>query len=282
MAIQSIESGLWTPQAPTRPQHELLWQPGTPDVKEATGVTLEMLEVLGGVNDANREAVEQEVQTSFSELAELGYDGRLRVVPSPANMRTETLMQVAEGKRPEGVAEMHRWWDLWTPDTRAESYTEADLDGSRTRTVAQLAVFTSALFGSDKTLHFLDLPYDEHANEYYNAREETTQLDAFAADKAEAEARHQGFEVTMTDHRAYLVDALMARIQGIDTDSEEFPLNRVSMRLPAELGRRSVGGASVVGVVHSRAGRLGFDGSGGNADNIGGVGLSVEKTEAAT
>lgn len=242
MAIQSVESGLWTPQAPPAPAHELLWQAGTPDVDEAVGVTLEMLTALGGVTDANKEAVEEEVQTSFGEAAKLGYDGRLRVVPSPKNVPTEALIAFAEGWRPEDIAEMYRWPNLWTPETEAESYTKADLDGSQTGIVAQLAIVNSQETGVDRTLHHLGLPYDTFAKQKWNPDAETTQLEAFGADKAEAEARHEGFEVTMTGVRGYLVDAIMARIQGVDPRSADFPLNQGFMRMPEEMGRRTVGG----------------------------------------
>lgn len=275
MAIQSVESGLWTPQAPPQPARELLWQPGAPDVDEAVGATLDMLTMLGGVNDANKEAVQEEVQGSFAELAGLGYDGRLRVVPSPENVSTTALMSAAEDLRPQGVAEMWRWPNLWEPGTEAESYTEADLNGSQTAVLAQLAIFSSKETGVDRTLHHLSLPYDKFAKEKWNPDIETTQLEAVAADKVEAEARHEGFELTMTDHRGYLVDAIMARILGVDPSSAEFPLNSGFMRMPEDMRRRTVDGVSVVGLVGSAQGRLAFAGASGFAHSDGGVGVSM-------
>lgn len=280
MAIQSIETGAWTPQAPPEPQHELLWLQGSPDVDEAVGVTLEMLTRLGGINDDNREAAEEEVRDNFTRLASLGYDGRLRVVPSPQNMSTEALISFAEGMRPESVEEIWRWKNLWIPGAEADSYTEADINGAQVGAIAQLAIFSSMTTDYDRSLHHLGLPYDQYAKDRWDPKADTTQLEAFADDRAEAEKRFDGFELAMTDHRAYLVDAIMARIQGVDPRSAEFPLNRGFMRLPAELGRRVVDGRSVVGVVDSAGGQLRFDWSDGSAGGVVGVGLSMGQKTA--
>lgn len=282
MAIQTVEAGLWTPQAPVppRPAHDLAWRPGTPDVDEAVAVSLEMLTYLGGVTDANKEAVTEEVQTSFAEQADLGYDGRLRVVPSAENVPFNALTALAEGLRPSDVAEMWQWPNLWVPGTEAGSYTEADLNSSRAGVVAQLAVFNAQETGHDPVLHHTNLPYDQYAKDAWNPSAEITQLEAVAADKAEFEATHEGFEVTMTDHRAYLVDAIMDRIRGVvKPGSKEFILNQGFMRMPEEMGRRTVDGDSVVGLVGSDGGRLSLVGSVGRADPSEGVGLSVGKTE---
>lgn len=291
MAIEAVHSGVWTPQQPEviRPARELHFRPGTPDVSEAVGVSMELLGYLGGVTDANRETTQQQVEAEFTEKAALGYDGRLFVLPDGGRVPFEALLAGAEGLKPSEIDERFRWDPLWRPGTEAESFTKKDLDGAKTETVTRLAVFSSVETGLDPLLHHLNLPYDNYAKNKWNPDAETTQLEEIAADQAEFADRHEDFMVEMPGPRSYLVWAIMDRIRGrkadapnyVDPRSQEFVLNRGWMRVSEEMGRRAVGGGSVVGRVYSVGGQLRLVGSAGSAGGDVGVGVSVGRKESA-
>lgn len=280
MAIETLPAGLWTPQAPREPQRELPFRTGTPDVTEATGVTMEMLEYLGAVDDANRETTKAAVQASFTSDAALGFDGRLFMRLPSDSVPFETLLAAAEGQKPEDVAEVWRWPNLWTPGTERKSFTQRELNGSQARAVTRLALFGSVPTNFDPVLHYLNLPYDEKAKKA-NPGAETVQLAEFAADQAAFTAAHAGHVLDTATQSDYLVWALMDRIRGVkkvSPTSDKFILNSGFMRI-ANLGRRAVDGVSLVGDVYSSGGLLEFDRSSGLASSVEGLGVVAGQQE---
>lgn len=265
---------------------ELLFAKGTPDVAEATEVTVEALRLLRLVDDTNLEDARKEILADFTDLNQPGYDGRLHIT-LPGSVPFNQLLAVAEGAKPEEAPEPYVFHELWTPGTRTESYTEAELNRGPHAPVARLAVFAAteqetieAQVDVDPLLHYLDTPYGDHTNEKYHDEGgyETTQLDRLEQDTAAFEARYPEHTLHTLNHRDFAMLALMDRIRGVktvDPTSPEFVLNRGFMRVP-DLGRREFSGVgSHVGDVCSDQGRLYFYRSLGGADLDGGLGLSV-------
>jgi hypothetical protein len=81
----------------------------------------------------------------------------------------------------------------------------------------------------------------------------------------------KGLEIVQTDHRDAVSIFEAGRANGVSAD--KLFCAQGFMIIP--LGRRSVDGDSIVGCVDSFGGRLGLDGSSGNADPVDGVGLSA-------
>jgi len=64
MAFESLNTGVWIPpSALIRPES---FRSGVPDIDEATGVTMEMVEYLGGVTDAAKESFQRDIEEAFS------------------------------------------------------------------------------------------------------------------------------------------------------------------------------------------------------------------------
>lgn len=269
MAIQGI---LEVPQAPG--VH--LYRTGELNVTEEAGVAVAALNELGIVGD-NDQALES-TTNDFNALAQLGYDGRLFIRP-PAHPSAsfDALISAAEGKRPQDVAELYRYPNLWTPGTEAESYSDDELNQTASDlAVARLALFNVADTDVDPLLQHLDVPFDDYAKNTWGGK--TTQLDEIAKDITAFEAKHPEHDMTDIDHRDFAFMALMDRIKGVG--SEDMILSHGFMRIQ-NLGRRSVGGGSVVGCVDSSDGRLRLVWSFGSADPYDGVGVSAGLNEAA-
>ena len=242
---------------------------GSPDVSEAVGVSIDASKLLGSTPDVD--AATDSLTKQFNALAELGYDGRLFVEP-PAAVSFGDITDAAEGKRPHSVSPMYRYPNLWTPGTETNSYTPEELDAAPTDALARLAVFNADReTGADPILHFLNMPFDDK----YREGAPQTQLEALTAAQAKFEKQHPQAMLQSLGHRAAAMLVLMDRIRGVETvnpQSDDYILNTGYVRIP-DLGRRSVGGGSVVGYVDSGGGRLELDGSSGIADPYGGVGL---------
>lgn len=246
------------------------YQAGTPDVAEAVSVTVEAMSWLGIVEDEVKLA--SSLEADFTDVAELGYDGRLFVKPAAELASFQTLIDGAEGKRPQNFSPLFRYSNLWVPDTEADSYTEAELNRAPVLTLARLALFNASFnaseTGADPVLHHLDKPFDD----VYREEGERTQLEALDEDVEALETKHDGYDVQTINHRDFAILALMDRIRGVKPADQI--LSQGFMRIPA-LGRRTVDGGSCVGVVFSRGAYLYLSGSDGDALPAEGVGLSV-------
>lgn len=242
---------------------------GRPDVAEAVGVTIEAYKALGFSPDVDRAT--ETMTAEFESVAQIGgYDGRL-FVPVPKEVPFQQLLDTAEGKRPDEVQPAYKYVPLWTPGNPNHSgYTAEELDQAPSTPQARLAVFNASDTGVDPLLHYLGLPYDREAMGQYGG--ETTQKAKLGEDTMAFEDKRPELELIALDHRDFALMALMDRIRGVDP--EDMILSRGFMRT-VHLGRKAVDGGSVVGVVDSDGGQLGFGGSfGGAADDVG-VGLSV-------
>ena len=276
MALTQFRS---TPEhlQPPQPQRQLNFEQGTPDISEAVGVSLEAMKLLG-LAPLDLDQATEELTTDFTTLIQPNYNGRLYVLPSEQTSLAH-MLTVAEGNRAESVNTAYVYSDLWTPGTEPNSFTDSELNQGPKAPEARLAIFSS-VSKSDKTLHYLDLPYDDQANNsYHNGNYSTTQLKELAADELVFTSKHPEYTLTPTDVKSFMMHVLMDRIRGqrtevpLDPTSPDFILNKGFMRLP-DLGRRTVDGDSIVSV-YSGGSRVGLGRSYGHARGRGGVGLSM-------
>lgn len=245
-----------------------LYLPGTPDVAEAVGVTIEAYRALGCTPD--EEVATESLTEEFNRIIEAGYTGHLFVRP-PQELGFDTLIEAAEGKLPEGVPKIFREPNLWTPGTEAQSYTEEDLNKGPATPLARLALFNAdPNTGVDPLLHHLTIPADEEAQQKYGG--DTNQVSKLEKDKKAFEAQHLDYDLDQLDHRDFAMLALMDRVRGVEP--EDMILSKGFMRV-LRLGRRTVVGGSYVGRVISDGGQFGLNGSSGSADSYGGVGVSM-------
>lgn len=250
-----------------------VFRSGEPDVAEAVGVTIEAHRELGYAPDVDQAT--ESLTKDFGAIAGLGYDGRLYVEP-PKNVKTDDIIAAADGKRPDGVDETYRYKPLWIPGSEENSYTSEELDAAPEEPEARLTIFNARTdTGVDGVLHFTAMPYDEE----YRDDAQKTQIEATLEAKEQFEESHPENQLHSLGHRAVAMSVLMDRIRGVDPRSDDFLLNTGWMRLP-DLGRRTVGGGSIVGDVRSYRGQLKFDGTDGDAYRREGVGLSVGPKEA--
>lgn len=269
--MTSIE-GLCVQPEPAQLELSGVLRSGKPDVSEAVGVTIEAYRDLGFVPDVDQAT--ESLTTNFTPLAELGYDGRLYVEP-PAGISFNGLTTAADGRRAKGVDTLYHYPNLWTPGTEANSYTIDELYGNPAiEPQARLAVFNAdRTTNVDPILHFLNMPYDDK----YRDGASQTQLEALEALEQAFTGQHPEATMQALGHRATVMLVLMDRIRGVETinpKSADFVLNQGFVRIP-NLGRKEVGGDSIVGNVDSYGSRLVLDGGNGRAYSGGGVGLSV-------
>lgn len=242
---------------------------GTPDVAEAVGVTIEAHKELGYNPDVDKAT--ESLTRDFGERAVLGLDGRLYLEP-PAEVTTDDIIAAADGKRPFCVAETHRYPSLWVPGHK-NNYTAEEQDAAAPEEPeARLAVFSVLNNDVDNILHLLGMPYDDK----YKRDGEQTQLEAIAEAKEQFDANYDSFQLHTLGQRAVAMMVLMDRIRGVDHRSKDFILNTGFMRVP-DLGRRKVGGASLVGRVFSRGGRFNLNESNGKANHDNGVGFGMRQ-----
>lgn len=238
------------------------------DVDEAVDVTVELLKRLGVVGD--EQSLKGSLASDYQRLAELG-GGRL-YVELPAAVTFSSLVVLAnELAARAGYEPVYQWPNFWVPGTEKESVTEDELNGSAAGYTARLALYSDNEY--DRLLHFGGLPYD---NKYANPGE-ATQLDKLAGAQADFAAEHAGASLRACDHRDFLVWYIMDLIRGVPAN--KVVLAQGYMRVPA-LGRRTVIGASYVGLVSSSDGWAGLGGSHGNGYGGGGVGVSAGFLEA--
>jgi hypothetical protein len=272
----SLSSFAATPQE-VLPQYEFGFRPGTPDVVEAAGVANQAMHELG-LSGPDTDKNLEELTSAFTNLAAVGYDGRLYVRPSSL-VGFDHMVNTAESKRKDGVASAYFYSNLWTPGTEQNSYTTDELNSGPSSHVARLAIFSATDTGYDPLLHDLGKPFDSYKDKNIdvNPDGEETQTNVLSDHKVAFESQHPGQSLDDVDHKDFVVLALMDRIRGIDTNEQV--LSRGYMRI-AKLGRRSVGGDSFVGYVRSCVGQLYFDRGCGYAYRFIGVGRSMGQTEA--
>ncbi len=262
-----------SPAGPEAPALLSLLRTLQPNVAEAVCVTLEARKILGIPSDPDKDRATEELTGAYSQLLTLGYDGRLYVEP-PASVSFKRIVDAAEGKRPADVAPVYRYPNLWVPGTEKRGIATKLLNRAPAVEAARLAIFNAdTTTGVDPLLHFLGMPYDN----VHRDGASQTQLEALEAVKEEFGRRHPKAFLQALGHRAAAMLVFMDRIRGVekvDPKSDKFVLNTGYMRLP-DLGRRAVGGHSVVGNVDSRRGRLWFDGGDGRAPSDDGFGLSA-------
>ncbi len=248
-----------------------LFLPGMPDVDEAVNANVEALTFLGLVSDQVK--VRETIESDFSDLTSLGYNGRLHVLPGKDQISYDHLVAGAEGKRPSNVEPVYIYRQLWVPGTEAESYKEAELNRGPVSAVARLALFNAdPNTGFDPVLHHLGLSYDQK----YKVKGQLTQLEAVEDDNKAFAEMHLGHQLHTLDHRAVSMLTLLDRISGVAPKDQV--LSRGYMRIP-ELGRRSVDGGSYVGDVDSRDGRLVF--GRGYGDPLSGLGVGFSMGQKA-
>jgi len=241
-----------------------------PTIALAVSTTLkvyDMLDILDSEAEAKKAFTER-----YTDLMQLG-EGRFYPDLTAKQASSEQLWRAAVDLRPQDVADDYRYHELWTPGTEPDSYTEEELDGSVSDDSARIALFNTDKTGVDPILHHLGLPYDDYAKNKWNPDASTTQLEAIEQDKRAFEAAHPGYSLDQLGFRAALTLVIMDRIANVDPRSEKYILNRGYLR--TELGRRTVDGYSVVGVVNSDVGRAGLGGGRGSADSYIGVGVSA-------
>ena len=272
MPLTSLESA---PQPLPVPLKPLGFRIGTPDVAEATGVANQAMYELG-LDGFDTDKNLKELADAFNALTTPGYDGRLHFLP---DVPFAHILQTAEGKRQDSVAEVWAYHNLWTSGTKKNSYTKAELNTGPAGHVARLALFNSQNTGYDPILHSLNVPFDNYKGDQTDVNPDSvpTQLDEFKEDRQTVVTRHEGYTLDYVDHRAFAMMALMDRIRGVEPKYQI--LSQGFMRIP-KLGRRTVDGVSVVGHVYSVVGRLRFDRSRGGAHQNGGVGRSMGLSEA--
>ena len=245
-----------------------LYLPGTPDVAEAVGVTIEAYRALGYTPD--EEVATESLTKEFNRITEVGYTGRLFVRP-PQELGFDTLIEAAEAKRRKNVAKIYRYPNLWTPGTEAQHYTEEDLNKGPATPLARLALFNADQnTGVDPLLHHLTIPADEEAQQKYGG--DTNQVTKLEKDKKAFEAQHPDYDLDQLDHRDFAMLALMDRVRGVEP--EDMILSKGFMRV-LRLGRRTVAGVSYVGLVNSYGGQLRLSRSDGDAGSNLGVGVSM-------
>jgi hypothetical protein len=139
-----------------------------------------------------------------------------------------------------------------------------------TAPAARFALKTGSV-SEDPLLQFLGLPYDE----MYASEGEPTQLTELLKAQAEFAANEasKGLALTPINAAGFTMLALQARIRG-----ERPPVSWGFMRIP-QLGRKFLGGDSVVGCVYSCGGQLKFSDSSGDGSGDVGVGLEVGQVE---
>jgi hypothetical protein len=237
---------------------------GTPNVAEATNVTLELFDLLGLIGDLG--AARESLTQKYTRLANLGHDGRLYPTLSPSQATFERLIAVAESLRPSNVDTEYRYAPLWVPTSNKEyrGYAQRELDGTDELGVS-LAVFNNVTTNRDPMLFGLNLPYDtERAEEG-----ETTQLDLIKL----VTTQYGESNIRPSTHRDFLIWSIMDRIRKIPVSEQA--LAKGWMRIPT-LGRKVLpGGGSVVGDVFSDGGQLRFAWNDGRANDDSGVGFSV-------
>ncbi len=253
-------------------QSELAFLRGNLDVDEAAGVADRAMYELG-LAGQDREKNLEEITADFMQLAQLGYDGRLHVLPSQ-HVTFEFILSTAEGRRPEGVSSIYRYYNLWTPGTEEESYTETELNVGPSSHVARLAIYTSLETGCDPVLHHLKKPFDSYKTKKVDVNPDNlpTQLEELEADKVAFSSRHKGYALDSIDQKAFAMQVLMDRIRGVEPKKQI--LSKGFMRVPKP-GRRTAGGASYVGEVDLCGGQLHLGTSVGCASPLGGVGVSA-------
>lgn len=269
MSLRGISLGMVSKPVPER---QPAFGPGTFNVSEEVGVSLQALGELG-LNVFDKEAAKASITEDFMKLSELGLAGRPFILPAE-NIPFDHIVAVSEGKRPTGVSEQWAYPNLWTPGTETGSFAEQELNRGPKNHSAKLAVFTSLDTHVDPTLHYRGLPVDDYARRSWNQDAPSTQDQEAAADKKAFESKNPDFTLDITDHRTFAVLVLMDRIRGTNPNSPDFILNQGWMRVP-DLGRRTIDGGSVVGHIGSDDGQSVFDCESGGANVIVGLGLSV-------
>jgi hypothetical protein len=248
--------------------------PPQPSVSDDIGANVQMLEMLGLVNDANREAVVEEVTVDFQGLQERGVAGeKLVAIPPRVSLATRVLVLNGLNKAHHGeeFPDTYVYSPLWVPGTEAGSYDEEDLsklgpeyDGKKWDAHGRV-IIPNPESREEPILHHLGKPYDDK----YAREGEETQLAALAAQKEAFEAEHSGLNLNALPARDVASLAIVRLIKG-----EKFPMEWGFMR-DATLPRRTVGGDSIVGGVYSSDGLLELAGSRGGSYSRAGVGVWV-------
>lgn len=268
------------------------------DPSDASAVTVEALDMLGRIEGGReeKEEVRKAIAIEYATLlGRVSQPGELYVLPPLGSGFTlEDMLTLADGASyPEGrtYAQTYPLSNnspdfnnrLWFPkDSSVEGYSTEEInrtdvakDGEEapmaTVATARIALKTGSV-AEDPLLQFLGLPYDE----MYAGEGEATQLAELTKAQAEfaANEANKGLALTPINAAGFTMLALQARIKG-----EKLPVSWGFMRIP-QLGRKTVGGSSVVGDVRSDGGQLLFGDSYGNALGDDGVGLEVGQVEA--
>ncbi len=231
---------------------------GRPDVDEAAKIAMETLGLLkvtlGGGIDLRR---------CFSDLAELGFDGRL-IVGAPEEVSTLDLIAAVESRRPDGVK-----------PADVKVYTESTPQGERVldeesiKGLAQIALFRNNPGDIDPILHFPNLYFKAEGAEAQIDRNETQLGRLEEANKA-FQAEYDGLKLRMPNARDFLFMALMDLIRGVDP-KEGFILNQgIMISDPVE--------GELPEISYSSRGGINIHDSYGNPNNFTGVGVSAVRS----
>jgi hypothetical protein len=246
--------------------------------------TLQAMNRLEGDPEATLEGIRDE----FGQIESRGLIGETCVPPNLGSEFTPTRMLKLVDTAPypgdrqypitypleEGARNISR--RLWLPaDSSREGYSiaeinrqdivEAGADEPALRPVRAQLVLATGEHSEEPLLRLTGMPYDD----MYAEKGQTTQLEQFAADKAQFEENNAGLELTPANLAVLVTLAVQRRIEG-----KPMPLQWGFARI-LQLGRKVVDGYSYVGVVYSDGGRLRLDGSYGSAIPYGGVVFSV-------
>ncbi len=183
----------------------------------------------------------KQLTNAFNRLARLEIDGCLLLIPSPAKISTNSLLQTLGRKRPRD------YLSLWHPSSEPQSYTPEDLNGHREKSVARLMPYSATEETEiDPMLHFLGLPYDDRYNQLHpEADALPTQLAAVAGNRMVFAEQHSGYDMEIACVRSHIVRARLGYAASMTLDGWHFG----SANLPSEMRRRTIGNNSVVGCI---------------------------------
>ena len=231
---------------------------GRPDVDEAAKVAMEALGLLkvtleGGIYALRRH---------FSDLAELGFDGRL-IVGAPEEVNTSDLIAAVESIRPDGVKPA----DVkdFTESTPQGEYV---LDEGSINRLAQIVLFRNKPDDDiDPILHFPNLYFEAEGAGAIDGTE--TQLGRFEKADEAFQAKYDGFKLRMLNARDLLMMVLIDRIIGVDP--KEGVLNQgIMISNPVE--------GELPEISYASRGRINIHDSYGNPNNFTGVGVSAVRS----
>ena len=272
------------------------------DVSDRAALAVAALEVVYG-SDWDRDKAREDFHNDFGEIAAQLGDGRpIETYPhmpfgsttDGQKVTVESAFGSIDGLQrrdgtsypptyPFGEGDDNVSKRLWTP---GEGYDSADVNrmnmpgeayDSQASVIHARAALIDGPHKEERLLHLLGLPFDEEAPGYAPGNQ--TQVEELARLTAEFEEAHPGL-----NHRAVILGGFAAltiqrRLEGRAGVEKKMPMEWGWMVIPY-LGRKPVGGVSLIGDVVSGGGQPGLNRSNGVARPDVGVGLSVGLNEA--